>query len=94
MKKIGFIGIGKLGLDCAEVMAEKHEVRGYDIYPRTSDTVKVCGIEELVNPTRVNEIKKEIKELSKAKEKYQKMHEKLSKGSSKKEMVDEKNNVE
>jgi UDPglucose 6-dehydrogenase len=47
--KIGFIGIGKLGLDCAEVMAEKHEVRGYDIYPRTSDTVKVCGIEEVVN---------------------------------------------
>lgn len=49
MKKIGFIGIGKLGLDCAEVMAEKHEVRGYDIYPRTSNSVKVCGIEELVN---------------------------------------------
>jgi len=48
MKKIGFIGIGKLGLDCAEVMAEKHEVRGYDIYPRTSDVVNVCGIEELV----------------------------------------------
>lgn len=49
MAKLGFIGIGKLGLDCAEVMAEKHEVYGYDIYPRTSDTVKVCGIEELVN---------------------------------------------
>jgi UDPglucose 6-dehydrogenase len=49
MKKIGFIGIGKLGLDCAEVFAEKHEVRGYDIYPRTSNTVKVCGIEELVH---------------------------------------------
>jgi UDPglucose 6-dehydrogenase len=48
MKKIGFIGIGKLGLDCAEVMAEKHEVRGYDIYPRTSNVVNVCGIEELV----------------------------------------------
>jgi UDPglucose 6-dehydrogenase len=48
-KKIGFIGIGKLGLDCAEVMAEKHEVRGYDIYPRTSDTVKVCDISEVVN---------------------------------------------
>lgn len=46
-EKIGFIGIGKLGLDCAEVMAEKHDVWGYDIYPRTSDTVKVCGIEEL-----------------------------------------------
>lgn len=49
MEKIGFIGIGKLGLDCAEVMATKHEVRGYDIYPRTSSTVKVCDIEELVN---------------------------------------------
>lgn len=49
MKKIGFIGIGKLGLDCAEVMAEQHEVRGYDIYPRTSDSVKVCDIDELVN---------------------------------------------
>jgi UDPglucose 6-dehydrogenase len=49
MKKIGFIGIGKLGLDCAEVMAEQHEVRGYDIYPRTSDLVKVCDIDELVN---------------------------------------------
>jgi len=49
MKKIGFIGIGKLGLDCAEALAEKHEVRGYDIYSRTSNTVKVCGIEELVN---------------------------------------------
>ena len=49
MKKIGFIGIGKLGLDCAEVMAEKHEVRGYDIYPRESHSVKVCDIDELVN---------------------------------------------
>jgi UDPglucose 6-dehydrogenase len=49
MKKIGFIGIGKLGLDCAEVMAEKHEVRGYDIYPRESNSVKVCDIDELVN---------------------------------------------
>ena len=49
MKKIGFIGIGKLGLECAEVMAEKHEVRGYDIYPRSSSTVKVCDIDELVN---------------------------------------------
>ena len=49
MKNIGFIGLGKLGLDCAEVMAEKHTVRGYDIYPRTSDAVKVCSIEETVN---------------------------------------------
>lgn len=40
--KIGFIGLGKLGLDCAEVMAEKYIVHGYDIYPRISDSVKVC----------------------------------------------------
>lgn len=49
MAKIGVIGIGKLGLDCAEVMAESHEVRGYDIHPRTSDSVRVCGIDELVS---------------------------------------------
>ena len=49
MKNIGFIGLGKLGLDCAEVMAEKHNVRGFDIYPRISDQVKVCSIEETVN---------------------------------------------
>jgi UDPglucose 6-dehydrogenase len=49
MKKIGFIGIGKLGLDCAEVMAHKHEVRGYDIYPRSSNLIKICDIDELVN---------------------------------------------
>lgn len=46
---IGFIGLGKLGLDCAEVFAEKHTVRGYDIYPRVSDSVKVCDIKETVN---------------------------------------------
>ena len=49
MKKIGFIGLGKLGLDCAEVFTEHYEVRGYDIYPRISDLVKVCGIEETIN---------------------------------------------
>jgi UDPglucose 6-dehydrogenase len=40
--KIGFVGLGKLGLDCAEVMAEKYTVHGYDIYPRTSELVKIC----------------------------------------------------
>jgi UDPglucose 6-dehydrogenase len=48
MKKIGFIGLGKLGLDCAEVFATKHEVFGYDIYPRQSDTVTVCSAEETI----------------------------------------------
>jgi UDPglucose 6-dehydrogenase len=48
MKKIGFIGLGKLGLDAAEVFAERYEVRGYDIYPRSSDTVKVCDLQEVI----------------------------------------------
>jgi UDPglucose 6-dehydrogenase len=46
--KVGFIGIGKLGLDCAEVFAEHYEVRGYDVVPRTSNTIKVCDIQEVV----------------------------------------------
>ena len=40
--KIGFIGLGKLGMISAEVMAQKgHEVLGYDSVPRTSDHVTV-----------------------------------------------------
>jgi UDPglucose 6-dehydrogenase len=38
---VGFIGIGKLGLACAEVMSEQHNVTGYDIYPKTSDKIKI-----------------------------------------------------
>ena len=45
---IGFIGLGKLGLDCAEVFAKKHTVFGYDIYPRHSDVVKVCTAQETI----------------------------------------------
>jgi len=45
---VGFIGLGKLGLDCAEVFAEHYAVKGYDIYPRTSSSVQVCDIDELV----------------------------------------------
>ena len=42
--QIGFIGIGKLGLPCAEAMAEKgHTVLGYDVSPRESKTVKVVN---------------------------------------------------
>lgn len=40
---IGFIGLGKLGLDCAEVFAERYSVSGYDIYPRTSSLVDICA---------------------------------------------------
>ena len=35
--KIGFIGLGKLGLPCAEVIAKKHDVTGYDIMQVDSD---------------------------------------------------------
>jgi UDPglucose 6-dehydrogenase len=45
---IGFIGLGKLGLDCAEVFAEHYTVRGYDVSPRVSDLVKICDIQEVV----------------------------------------------
>ena len=50
MKKIGFIGVGKLGMPCAEAIAQKgHDVKGYDVAPRTSDYVNVVrSIEELV----------------------------------------------
>ena len=46
--KIGFIGIGKLGQDASEVMAEKHEVIGYDVVERQpSNFQMVDSIEEV-----------------------------------------------
>lgn len=41
MKKIGFIGIGKLGLPCAESMSAVYDVTGYDIYPKRNDKIKI-----------------------------------------------------
>ena len=46
------------------------------------------NLAEFVNETKVNEVKREIAELEKAKEKYSKIHEKLA-GKVKKEIVDE-----
>jgi len=40
--EVGFIGIGKLGMACAETMATKHAVTGYDIYPRSSNKIKIA----------------------------------------------------
>ena len=37
--KIGFIGLGKLGKDVAEVLAEKHDVEAYDICPVILNTL-------------------------------------------------------
>jgi UDPglucose 6-dehydrogenase len=48
---IGFIGIGKLGMPCAEAIAAKgHCVTGYDIAPVLSNTVDISGtIQECVH---------------------------------------------
>jgi hypothetical protein len=46
------------------------------------------AIAEFINPARIKEIEREVKELSKAKDKYGKMLEKVNKGG-KKEIVDE-----
>ena len=52
---ISFIGLGKLGLPCAEKIAEKgHNVVGYDIAPVTSDLVKTFPtIQEAVANTDI-----------------------------------------
>ena len=49
-EKIGFIGLGKLGLPCAETIAKKgFDVAGYDITKKTSDLVEIRStIRELV----------------------------------------------
>jgi len=41
IKTVGFIGIGKLGMPCAEVMAQEYKVTGYDIYPKESTKIDV-----------------------------------------------------
>jgi UDPglucose 6-dehydrogenase len=41
IKNVGFIGLGKLGLPCAEVMSKHYSVTGYDIYPKTSSSVTI-----------------------------------------------------
>ena len=47
--KIGFIGVGKLGKEAAEVMAEKHEVIGYDVTEVSPENFKmVPTIKEVV----------------------------------------------
>lgn len=52
---IGFIGIGKLGLPCAEEMAKRgHDVFGYDIEPRSSQYVSITkSIEECVTDKNI-----------------------------------------
>tara|TARA_R110002167_G_scaffold314253_1_gene519955 strand:- start:567 stop:1721 length:1155 start_codon:yes stop_codon:yes gene_type:complete len=48
--KIGFIGLGKLGMPCAEAIADKgFDVAGFDILPKSSDKMEIRdSIKELV----------------------------------------------
>ena len=40
--KIGFIGLGKLGMPCAEAIAKKgFDVAGYDILPKSSNYIDI-----------------------------------------------------
>jgi UDPglucose 6-dehydrogenase len=48
MKKVAMIGVGKLGQDCAEVMAQHYDVIGYDVEPRTPEFPMASTIEEAV----------------------------------------------
>lgn len=41
IKTVGFVGIGKLGMPCAEVMAQEYNVTGYDIYPKHSSKITI-----------------------------------------------------
>jgi UDPglucose 6-dehydrogenase len=47
--KVGFIGLGKLGMPCAEVFATKFDTYGFDINPVVSDKVKISNsLKELI----------------------------------------------
>jgi len=49
MQSIGFIGLGKLGLDCAEVFAEHYHVLGYDTAERDSSTVEITNLPAVID---------------------------------------------
>ena len=53
--QIGYIGVGKLGLPCAEEIVKKgHTVKGYDLAPADSDLVKFqASIKECVEDTDI-----------------------------------------
>lgn len=48
MTKVGFIGLGKLGAPCAEVMSSIYDVIGYDVVDTGSNIRQVSTIEEVV----------------------------------------------
>mgnify|MGYP003389388274 FL=1 len=47
--KVGFVGLGKLGMPCAESMQQIYNVTGYDIYPKESGVIDIVdSIKETV----------------------------------------------
>lgn len=48
MKKVSMIGCGKLGADCAEVMAQHYDVIGYDVVPVNPAFPMVSSIKDAV----------------------------------------------
>ena len=48
MASIGFIGVGKLGQACAEMVAEVHDVVGYDVNPESENFTMVDSLEDAV----------------------------------------------
>jgi UDPglucose 6-dehydrogenase len=48
IQKVAMIGCGKLGLPCAEQMASKYQVVGFDVLPFESETVKSVSLREAV----------------------------------------------
>ena len=52
--KIGFIGVGKLGKDAAEVMSYHHDVIGYDI--QKVDTDRFVVVDSIENVCKDREL--------------------------------------
>ena len=55
MKKIGFVGLGKLGLPCAEAISKKkYDVCGYDLNKVKSNKIKVLNsIKKVVESSEI-----------------------------------------
>jgi UDPglucose 6-dehydrogenase len=52
--KIGFIGLGKLGMPCAEEIARQHEVIGYDVEHKVSSIIKITqDIQKIFHDTKI-----------------------------------------
>jgi UDPglucose 6-dehydrogenase len=48
MINIGFLGLGKLGLDCAECFAAHYPTRGFDTAERGSELIQICSDKETI----------------------------------------------